>query len=254
MTEIVTTRQDGVMCVGFNRPGKKNAITSDMYLALIATLQSASADASVRVVLIHGSDEVFTAGNDLADFLAWQSVAKPASHQFLDALMNFDKPLIAAVSGVAVGIGTTLLLHCDFVYASTSARLALPFVNLGVVPEAGSTYLLTRLAGHQRAAELLLLGEPFSAEKAKEVGLVNDVVAPDKLMETALATARKLAQKPPAAIRITRTLMKQGIAAAAAQANAAELKLFAERLNSPEAKEAMSAFFEKRKPDFSQFS
>jgi enoyl-CoA hydratase/carnithine racemase len=251
---ILTETHDGVLRIAFNRPDKKNALTFDMYRALSAALDSASADAQVRVALIHGTPDAFTAGNDLADFLGGEFSEDSPTAVFLKKLLAFDKPLVAAVGGVAVGIGSTLLLHCDLVYCASNARFAFPFVNLGVVPEAASSYLLPRLAGWQRAAELFMLGEPFDAQRAREAGLVNEIVAPEQLMDTALAAALKLAQKPPAALRLTKALMKQSHAAPAAAAMEEELKVFRAQLRSPEAKEAMTAFFEKRKPDFSRFS
>jgi enoyl-CoA hydratase/carnithine racemase len=251
---ILTATQEGILRIGFNRPTKKNAITGGMYRALTAALQEASADSAVRVVLIHGLPGAFTAGNDLADFLNLPQGEEPAALAFLPVLAAFDKPLVAAVDGLAVGIGTTLLLHCDFVYCTPEAKLSLPFINLGLVPEAASTYLLARLAGYQNAAELLMLGEPFGAARAKDIGLVSAVIEPEALMETALGTAAKLAQKPPAAMRLTKALIKRTFAHAVLQALAAENEAFGGQMRSPEAKEAMTAFFEKRKPDFSRFS
>ncbi len=251
---ILTAKQEGILRIGFNRPTKKNAITGGMYRALTAALKDASADSAVRVVLIHGVPGAFTAGNDLADFLNLPQGEEPAALAFLPLLAAFDKPLVAAVDGLAVGIGTTLLLHCDFVYCTPEAKLSLPFINLGLVPEAASTYLLARLAGYQNAAELLMLGEPFGAARAKDIGLVSAVIEPEALMETALATAAKLAQKPPAAMRLTKALIKRTFAHAVLQALAAENEAFGGQMRSPEAKEAMTAFFEKRKPDFSRFS
>ncbi len=251
---ILTDKQAGVMRIGFNRAEKKNAITFDMYVALRQALREASADPQVRVALVHGTPEAFTAGNDLGDFLNKERPDPPPSQLFLEALLDFDKPLVAAVSGIAVGVGTTMLLHCDFVYCTPGTRFAMPFVNLGLVPEAASSYLIPRLAGQRRAAELLMLGEPFDEATAKEIGLVNQIVEPAKLMETALATATKLAGKPPAALRLTKALMKRAADPVAADAIREEMKVFRERLKSPEAKEAMTAFFEKRKPDFSRFS
>ena len=246
------------MCIGFNRPTKKNAITGEMYRTLSAALKEASADSTVRAVLIHGTSDAtggtFTAGNDLADFLNLPQGEEPAALAFLPVLAGFDKPLVAAVDGLAVGIGTTLLLHCDFVYCTPATKLSLPFINLGLVPEAASTYLLARLAGYPAAAELLMLGEPFGAERAKALGLVSAIVAPEVLMETALATAAKLAQKPPAAMRLTKALIKRSFADAVREALTAESAAFGGQMRSPEAKEAMTAFFEKRKPDFSRFS
>ena len=251
---ILVAKQEGILRIGFNRPTKKNAITGGMYRALTAALKDASADSAVRVVLIHGVPGAFTAGNDLADFLNLPQGEEPAALAFLPVLAAFDKPLVAAVDGLAVGIGTTLLLHCDFVYCTPEAKLSLPFINLGLVPEAASTYLLARLAGYQNAAELLMLGEPFGAARAKDIGLVSAVIEPEALMETALATAAKLAQKPPAAMRLTKALIKRTFAHAVLQALAAESEAFGGQMRSPEAKEAMTAFFEKRKPDFSRFS
>lgn len=254
MDLILTERSDGVLRIEFNRPEKKNAITAAMYGALADALVAADADDAVRVVLIHGKPDVFTSGNDLSDFLANPPRGEDgAPLRFLRVISHFGKPVVAAVSGAAIGIGTTLLLHCDLVYAAIGTRFALPFVNLALVPEAASSFLLPRLAGWPRAAELLLLGEPFSAEKAREIGLVNEIVVPEELLETAMATAKRLAQKPPGALRLTKSLMKDGLIAQVEQAMSREGKIFAGRLNSPEAKEAFSAFLEKRKPDFSKF-
>ena len=253
MSLISTEKKDGILFLGFNRPDKKNAITLDMYRAITAALRSAEADGEVRVVLVHGTPGVFTAGNDLADFLSEPMDGNSPIQVFLDVLSHFAKPLVAAVTGPAVGIGTTMLLHCDLAYCDTTAKLSVPFINLGVTPEGGSSYLMPRIMGNVRAAELLMLGEPFNGQKAKELGLVNDVVAPEKLMETATAAAQKLAQRPPAALRLTKSLLKRWNRETLDQVIPAELELFAEQLRSPEAKEAMTAFFEKRKPDFSKF-
>lgn len=253
MSLITAENRDGVLFMGFNRPDKKNAITLDMYSAITATLKSAQADDSVRVVLVHGSPDTFTSGNDLADFLSKPIDENSPIPAFLEALSHFEKPLVAAVTGPAIGIGTTLLQHCDLVYCDTTAKLSVPFINLGVVPEGGSSYLMPRMMGHVRAAELLMLGEVFSAQKGKEYGLVNEVVAPEQLMETATAAARKLAQRPPAALRVTKSLLKRWNRETLDKVIPTELELFAQQLRSPEAKEAMTAFFEKRKPDFSKF-
>ena len=253
MSLISTEKKDGILFLGFNRPDKKNAITLDMYRAITAALRSAEADGEVRVVLVHGTPGVFTAGNDLADFLSEPMDGSSPIPVFLDVLSHFAKPLVAAVAGPAVGIGTTMLLHCDLAYCDTTAKLSVPFINLGVTPEGGSSYLMPRIMGNVRAAELLMLGEPFNGQKAKELGLVNDVVAPEKLMEAATAAAQKLAQRPPAALRLTKSLLKRWNRETLDQVIPAELELFAEQLRSPEAKEAMTAFFEKRKPDFSKF-
>jgi enoyl-CoA hydratase/carnithine racemase len=217
-------------------------------------IKLAETDSKVRVVLIHGKSDLFTAGNDLQDFLdnPPRNENRPA-FQFLRNISSAQKPIVAAVAGAAIGIGTTMLLHCDLVYAAPNARLQLPFVNLGLVPEAASSLLLPALVGYQRAAELLLLGEPFSAQTAKEIGLVTELVPEDLLLETALAQAKKLAQKPAASVRLTKQLMKRSFIAAMAQQMELEIAHYGELLGAPEAKEAFTAFFEKRKPDFSRF-
>ncbi|OGA36762.1 MAG: enoyl-CoA hydratase [Betaproteobacteria bacterium RIFCSPLOWO2_12_FULL_64_23] len=254
MSNILSETKDGIARIEIDRPDKKNALTAAMYQAMADAIHAAEADAKVRVLLIHGKPGLFTAGNDLQDFLDHppRDDQRPV-FQFLYAISQAQKPIIAAVAGAAVGIGTTMLLHCDLVYAAPNARLQLPFVNLGLVPEAASSLLLPSLIGYQRAAELLLLGEPFSAQKARDIGLVTEVVPEDQLFDTAMAQAKKLAGKPAASLRLTKRLMKQGQAAAVAQRIKLESGHFAERLDSPEAKEAFSAFLEKRKPDFSRF-
>jgi enoyl-CoA hydratase/carnithine racemase len=254
MSHILTENKDGVLRIEIDRPDKKNALTAAMYQAMADAIHAAEEDARVRVLLIHGKTDLFTAGNDLQDFLdnPPRDDKRPV-FQFLYGISQAQKPIVAAVAGVAVGIGTTMLLHCDLVYAAPNARLQLPFVNLGLVPEAGSSLLLPALLGYQRAAELLLLGEPFSADKAKEIGLVTEVLPEGELFDTAMAQAKKLADKPAASLRLTKRLMKQGQTAAVTQQIKLESSHFGERLNSPEAKEAFSAFLEKRKPDFSKF-
>ena len=254
MKHILTEIKDGILRIEIDRPDKKNALTAAMYQAMADAIKAAEADAKVRVVLIHGKSDLFTAGNDLRDFLDSRprDDDRPA-FQFLRNISRAQKPIIAAVAGAAVGIGTTMLLHCDLVYAAPNARLQLPFVNLGLVPEAASSLLLPALVGYQRAAELLLLGEPFSAQTAKEIGLVTAVVPEDVLLETALAQAKKLAQKPATSVRLTKQLMKRGFAAAMAEQMELEIGHYGVLLGAPEAKEAFAAFFEKRKPDFSKF-
>lgn len=251
---VILRREAGIVSIGINRPGRKNALTAQMYAALADALRDAAADAGCRVVVLHGEGGDFTAGNDLAEFAA----APPDNDnapvfRFLRQLAHFEKPLVAAVEGVAVGIGTTLLLHCDLVYAAPQTRFSLPFVNLAVVPEAASSLLLPRLAGWQRAAEFLMLGEPFSAEQALAAGMVNAIVEQALLWDTAMAAARKLAARPPFALRETKRLMKAGDMDRIDAAMRAEARIFAQCLKSPEAKEAFAAFFEKRKPDFSRF-
>lgn len=248
---IVSEKREGVLRVEIRRPEKRNALTAAMYTALADAFHEAGRDTEVRVLLLHGQPGAFTAGNDLADFLNHPPVGDEAPvHRFLQAFRVFPKPFVAAVSGAAVGIGTTVLLHCDLVYAGESARFQLPFVSLGLCPEAASSLLLPALVGHARAAEMILLGEPFDAGKALEMGLVNAVLPEDKLLEHALAKARKLAAQPPSSVRLAKQLMKRARAALIEETMAEEDRQFRLRLSSPEAKEAMSAFLEKRKPDF----
>lgn len=235
------------------RPEKKNALTGEMYAQLTEALAAAGRDPQVRVVLLQGSRECFTAGNDVSDFLKRKPGETSPVFGLFQVLPAFEKPVVAAVGGPAVGIGTTLLLHCDLVYAAADARFQLPFVPLGIVPEFGSTLLLPRLSGYQRAAKLLLLGQPFTAQEAFEAGIVTEVVLKEKLLEKAEAAAAMLAALPPESLRLTKQLMKQGGAKEVEARIAEEGRMFVERLASPEAKEAMSAFLEKRKPDFSRF-
>ena len=254
MKHILTETKDGIARIEINRPEKKNALTAAMYQSMADAIHAAETDATVRVVLIHGKSDLFTAGNDLQDFLdnPPREESRPV-FQFLHGISQAQKPIVAAVAGAAVGIGTTMLLHCDLVYAAPNARLQLPFVNLGLVPEAASSLLLPALAGYQRAAELLLLGEPFSAQKAKEFGLVTEVVPAEQLFDIAMAQAKKLAQKPATSVRLTKQLMKRGFSAAMAEQMKLEIGHYGELLGAPAAKEAFTAFFEKRKPDFSKF-
>ena len=240
---------DRVLTVALDRAEKKNAITGAMYAAISNALNAARDDDAVRAVVLNGADGVFTAGNDLGDFLMDPPTGPDSAvFQFLSAISTFPKPVVAAVEGPAVGIGTTVLLHCDFAYAAPSARFKMPFVDLGLVPEAASSLLVPRLAGHARACELLLLGRAFSAETAREVGLVNAVT--DDPQSAAHETAAALARKPPEAVRLSKALIKGATADAVGETIVAEGRLFIERLASPEAQEAFSAFFEKREPDF----
>jgi enoyl-CoA hydratase/carnithine racemase len=246
--------ENRIAYVELARLDKKNALTGEMYGQLADAIGGADADAQVRVVLLHGAPDCFCAGNDVADFLKRPPLVQGSpSARFFSAMQELRKPMVAAVGGPAVGIGTTMLLHCDLVYAASNARFQLPFVPLGIVPEFGSTYILPLLAGYQRAAELLLLGQPFTAEKAREVGIVTAVVPQENLLEEAGKAAAALAVLPPESIRLTKQLMKQRHGQIVRETIAEEVKVFAERLGSAEAKEAMSAFLEKRKPDFSRF-
>src|SRR3954463_1875417 len=201
-----------------------------MYVQMADALAAAQANREVRAILIHGAKDCFTAGNDLQDFLKRPIGAKSPSWRFFELLPAIEKPVVAAVGGPAVGIGTTMLLHCDLVYATPGARFQLPFVPLGIVPEFGSTYLLPLLAGYQRAAELLLLGQPFTAEKAREVGIVTAIVHDEALISTAEEAARKLPELPPESIRLPKRLMKSAHAAAVNKQIAKKARLFGERL------------------------
>lgn len=251
----VLFRKEGrIAFVELARLDKKNALTGDMYAGLADAISAADADPQVRVALLHGAPDCFCAGNDVGDFLKRPPLAEGSpSQRFFQAMQALRKPLVAAVGGPAVGIGTTMLLHCDFVYAADNARFQLPFVPLGIVPEFGSTYLLPLIAGYQRAAELLLLGQPFTAQQAKEAGIVTDVVSAESLFSKAKETAAALAALPPESLRLTKQLLKKRHAQAVRETIAEEIQVFGERLKSAEAKEAMSAFLEKRKPDFSRF-
>lgn len=250
MSDILTAQADGILTITFNRPDKKNALTSAMYATLADALEAADTDPAVRVILFTGNGGAFTSGNDLQDFLnnPPQGDNTPV-FRFLRAISTASKPMIAAVSGVAVGVGTTMLLHCDLVYAGESAKLSLPFVNLALVPEAASSLLLPAMVGHHRAAELLMLGEAFTPATAKEYGIVNAVYPDDRLLTEATAVAVKLAAKPPTAMRLTKQLLKQAKGDVAGQM-AAEGEHFRSQLKSAEAREAMTAFFEKRAPRF----
>jgi enoyl-CoA hydratase/carnithine racemase len=250
---IVVSIQDRILSIRLDRPEKKNALTRGMYLGMIEALEQAENDSAVRVVLITGTQDCFTAGNDLMDFANAKPGETSPAIVYLQTLAAAQKTVVAAVAGVAVGIGTTMLLHCDLVYAAPDARFQLPFVNLGLCPEAGSSVMLPELMGHRRAAELLLFGEPFSSEKALELGIINAVYPGGELLEAATAKARQLAEKPPSALRTTKALLKGSAAGAAAEAMARETEKFAALLQGPEAREAMMAFVQRRKPDFSKF-
>ncbi len=253
--ELVRTElREGVLTLLLNRPDKKNALNMAMYGALDAALGEADRDDGVRAVLISGSGGCFTSGNDLADFLDASFLASDSPVMgFLTTLFRAKKPIIAAVEGMAIGVGVTMLLHCDLVYAGEGAQFQMPFVNLGLCPEAGSTLLLPRLMGHQRAAELLLLGGSFPAAEAREVGIVNRLFPDGTVLDAARSVALRLAAQPAAAVRMTKALLKREYADALLETALHEVGCFAERLRSPEAAEALRAFREHRKPDFSRF-
>ncbi|HYX52241.1 MAG TPA: enoyl-CoA hydratase [Candidatus Limnocylindrales bacterium] len=254
MTDQVQVQvENRVMAIRMNRPEKKNALTGAMYNAMRDALRKAGGNPQVRAVLLTGTQDCFTAGNDLADFAAAKPGEPVPALTFLEVLTATPKPVVAAVAGVAVGIGTTMLLHCDLVYAAKSARFQLPFVNLGLCPEAASSMILPAMAGSHRASELLMLGEPFGADVGREIGLVNQVVDDAELFAAAAAKAQALAEKPPAAMRATKALIKGSVSAAIAEAMKRESAQFGALLQGPEAKEAMAAFMERRKPDWSKF-
>ncbi|NMM89710.1 enoyl-CoA hydratase [Rhodococcus sp. SRB_17] len=249
--DILAHTEAGVTTVTLNRVDKKNSLTRAMYAALADALAQAEADPSVRAVLLQGDITVFSAGNDIGDFLAQPPAEQDAPvFRFLRAIAAFPKPLVAAVCGPAVGVGTTMLFHCDLVYAGDNAAFSMPFVNLGLCPEAASSLLAPRLLGYHRAAEALLLGEPFMAEAAMEVGLVNRVVPPTECNAIAQAQARKLAAKPLSSLIETKRLMKKGMLEPVLERMAEEGASFGRMLREPAAREAFTAFMEKRRPDF----
>jgi len=251
VSDIVTERSNGIMRVELNRPEKKNALTAAMYTRLADIFNEAAKDEETRVVLWHGAGDAFSAGNDAGDFLKNPPGPgeSPQAH-LMDAFIRFEKPIVAAVQGAAVGGGTTMLTHCDLVYAGESAKFQLPFINLALVPEFGSSYSLPARIGHLRAAELFLLGEPFGASRAAELGLVTRVVPDEHLFATAMETAKKLAAKPSGALRASKRLIKQGFIDQVQAAIKMEGREFSQRVRSTEAKEALSAFLEKRPPNF----
>jgi enoyl-CoA hydratase/carnithine racemase len=255
MSDILTERSGNILRIQLNRPAKKNAMTSAMYTGLASMLDAAAKDDGVRVVLWHGAGDAFCAGNDLDDFLK-NPMGPGDSPQatLITAMINFSKPLVAAVHGAAIGGGTTMLTHCDFVYAGESARFQMPFINLGLVPEFATSSSLPARIGYLRAAELIMLGLPFDAKRAAELGLVTRVVADNTLLATATETAQKLAEKPAGALQACKRLMKAPIRAELEQAAKAENEEFSSRLASADAKEAITAFFEKRPPDFTRTS
>ncbi len=241
---------ESVLKIGFNRPDKKNALNGEMYYAVRDALISGADDASVRAVMIYGTAGNFTTGNDLKEFLDFATSDKkdfPAK-EFLDVLIPYRKPVIAAVDGLAVGIGATMTIHCDLVYASEEARFQMPFVNLGLNPEAGSSFALPQLIGYHNAAEIMV-----TAKRAYEMGFVNAVVKQSELMDTAMNAAQRIAELPPTPIRLAKSMMKKHFTDKIMETNEKEFRSFVGRLSSSEAGEAVQAFMEKRKPDFSQF-
>ena len=255
MGHIQTELKDDVLRITIDRPEKKNALTGEMYTAMADAVEQGDANPDVRVMLLHGNGDSFTAGNDLEDFMAnqWKGQTHPPAVRFITTVVHAKKPIIAAVQGSVVGVGVTILLHCDLVYAADNAKLMMPFVNLGIVPEAASTVILPLLVGHQRASELLMLGAPISAQRAYELGMVNAVVSLEALLPTAMTAAQTLADKPATALRATKALMKKAGTAEVERALREEVEIISQRLGSPETREALMAFLQKRKPDFKQF-
>jgi Enoyl-CoA hydratase/carnithine racemase len=245
---IVIVEKAGVIEIRIDRPDKKNALTGPMYRAMTDALADASARSEIGAVLFSGNGDAFCAGNDLKDFMAGPE-GGAAAFAFIRALAAFDKPLVAAVQGLAVGVGTTMLFLCDLVYATPDARFITPFVNLGIVPEAGSSLLAPATLGHAKAAAMLLLGEPMDAETADRAGLVTAIVPAPALHDHGWAKAMALVAKPPRALALTRQLMKGDPAVLTARIEE-EARLFREALASAEAQEAFAAFFEKRPPVF----
>jgi enoyl-CoA hydratase/carnithine racemase len=250
--DILSHTESNILTLTFNRFEKKNSITAAMYQQLADALAAAKDDAAIRVVVFQGHEAIFSAGNDLGEFLN----SPPAGgnspvFQFLAQISQFPKPIVAAVCGPAVGIGTTLLLHCDLVIAGDNAAFSMPFVNLGLCPEAASSLLVPQMMGYHRAAEALLLGEPIQAEAALEVGLVNRVVPPSEATRVAMQWAQKLAAKPITSLIETKRLLKKTSASAITERMAEEGASFGRMLREPAAKEAFTAFMERRVPDFS---
>jgi enoyl-CoA hydratase/carnithine racemase len=253
MDEIVTEQAAGILRIQLNRPTKRNAMTSAMYVTLADIFNAAASDVSTRVLLWHGAGDSFCAGNDIEDFLTNPpGPSESPQARLMNALVNFDKPLVAAVHGAAIGGGTTMLTHCDFIYAGESARFQMPFINLAVVPEFGSSCSVPARIGHIRAAELIMLAAPFDAWRAVELGLVTEVVSDTDIRAKATETARKLAAKPAAALQASKRLMKAPFREQLKAAMKAENEEFSAQVRSEDAKEAFTAFMEKRKPDFTR--
>ncbi|QIL91555.1 enoyl-CoA hydratase [Microbulbifer sp. SH-1] len=252
--EIRSQVSGRVLEITINRPERKNALTMAMYSAMADLLDAAAVDSEVRVVILTGSGGAFTSGNDLTDFLGGSASGEESPvFRFMQALYRFPKPVIAAVAGPAVGIGTTLLLHCDLSIAEDDAVFQMPFVNLGLCPEYGSSFLLPRIMGHTKASELLLLGKKFDAQTAADVNICNEVVYSGEALDRARVYAAELAQKAPEAVRLTKKLLRQGTLESGMAAIREEAGHFKARLQSDEFREAATAFMEKRPADFSRF-
>ncbi len=252
MSDIITERSGSILRIQLNRPEKKNAMTLAMYITLADLLNDAAKDDQIRVVLWHGAGDSFSAGNDIEDFLKNPPGAGESPQaRLIEALINFDKPIVVAVQGAAIGGGTTMLTHCDFVFAAENAKFQMPFVNLAVVPEFGTSYSVPAQIGYLRAAELILLGSRFDAKRAAELGLVTRVVPEQDLLATATETARALVEKAPAALQACKRLMRTSTRDRLERAVKLENEEFSVRVRSAEAREAFTAFLEKRRPNFS---
>lgn len=253
---IRTELKDGILSIYMDRPEKKNALTGDMYTALTDALEELESNPEARVGFITGSKECFTAGNDLADFLNRppEPGTQPPVFRYIKKLPTVTKPLVAAVNGPAIGIGVTMLLHCDLVFAATDSKLQMPFASLGACPEAGSSMLLPQTIGYQRAAQLLMLSDFFTAEEGKAWGIINDVFSPDEYQAKAYEQAKRLALQPASSLRVTKMMLRKSNKAALDEIMDLEIEYFSKMLQSPEAKEALNAFMEKRTPDFTQFN
>jgi enoyl-CoA hydratase/carnithine racemase len=253
MDDIVTERSASVLRVQLNRPTKKNAMTSSMYTFLADVLTEAAKDDRTRVALWHGAGDSFCAGNDIDDFLKNPpGPGESPQAKLMTALLEFGKPLVAAVQGAAIGGGTTMLLHCDFVYAGESAKFRMPFIDLALLPEFGSSFFVPARVGHIRAAELIMLGSPFDARRAADLGFVTKVVPDDILLATATEAAGKLAAKPAGALQAAKRLLKQPFHRQIEAAMKSENEQFSVQVRSDDAKEALTAFLEKRAPDFTR--
>ncbi|MHA1930946.1 MAG: enoyl-CoA hydratase [Promethearchaeota archaeon] len=253
---IITKSINGVFHIIFNRPEKRNALTRAMYSGIADGIDKAENDPNIKVMLIYGDGKCFCAGNDLKDFQDLDRGATPAktTKSWIEMILSAKKPIIAATHGYAIGVGVTMLLHFDLVYASSSCRFQFPFVNLGLVPEIGSTFYLPALIGYQRAAELFFFGDWFTAEEAEKMGMINRTFSETELIDKVVVLAETLAEKPPTALRKTKELIKKHYSGRLAKLLPEEMAEFSRRQKSPEAQEAFRAFFEHRKPDYSKFS
>jgi len=246
---IITEKIEKILRIEIHRPERRNAISSDEYAGIAKAINEGEQDPSIRVMVIHGQKDYFSAGNDFKEI----TIKIEPVRDYADALIKCKKPLIGAVNGYAIGIGMTMLLHCDLVYAGESAIFRAPFVDLALCPDIGSTYILPRLVGHQKASEIFLLCEDLSSEEAYRLGLINKVFPDDELLERVLEIAKKLSEKPPGSVRLTKDLLKKNLAEIVETVRTDEVINMAKRMRSRESREIIKAKMEKRKPDFSKF-